>query len=175
MRVADKVIDLYKPDVLAFMDDTAAWAGPFISADMYREFVLPHHEKFARRGRERGLPMTMHNCGKCEGVLDMLVNIGINAWDPAQTCNDLAGIKATYGNRLVLTGAWDARGRFLEPDVTDEELRQSVRDTMDAYATGGGFCWAGGFLTAVGDTESERRNAVIADEVERYGHAFYNR
>ncbi|MDR0862832.1 MAG: veratrol--corrinoid protein metyltransferase [Oscillospiraceae bacterium] len=173
MAVADKVLDIYKPEILTFMDDTAAWANPFISADMYREFILPHHEKWAKRGRERGLHMTMHNCGKCESVIPMLVDIGINLWDPAQTCNDLKGIKEKYGNKLVFAGAWDARDRLLEPDVTDEEIRQSVRDSMDTYAVGGGYCWNGAFLTAIGDAESQRKNDVLMDEVVRYGHSFY--
>jgi len=175
MDMADKTIDIVKPDILMMADDTAAWANPFISAEMYREFILPHHEKYAKRGRERGLPMTMHNCGKCEGVLDMLVDIGICGWDPAQTCNDLAGIKKKFGNRLLITGGWDARGRLLEPDVTDEEIRQSVRDVMDKLAPGGGYMFAGGYLTAKGDRENLRRNEVLNDEVERYGRAFYNR
>jgi hypothetical protein len=173
MAVADKCIDLYKPDILTFMDDTAAWHNPFISADMYREFILPHHEKWAKRGRERGLLMTMHNCGKCESVLDMLVDMGINAWDPAQTCNDLEAVQKKYGNKLVIMGGWDARGRLLEEDVTDEEIRQSARDAMDKYAVGGGFAWCGGYLVSVGDDVAVRRNIVLMDEVTRYAKDFY--
>jgi hypothetical protein len=157
------------------MDDTAAWGSPFISAGMYREFILPHHEKWARRGRERGLLMTMHNCGKCESVVDMFVDMGIRAWDPAQTCNDLESVQKKYGNRLVITGGWDARGRLLAEDVTDDEIRQSVQDTIDKYAPGGGYCWCGGYLSAVGDEEMIRRNVVVMTEVYNYGHSFYKR
>jgi hypothetical protein len=171
--IADKVIDIYKPDVLGFTDDTAAWGTPFISAEMYREFIMPHHEKWARRGRDRGLFMLMHNCGKCENAVDMFLEMGICAWDPAQTCNDLDGIQRRYGNRFVICGGWDGRGRLMDPDVTEEELRQSVRDTMDKYAVGGGFCWCGGFLVAVGDDESAKKNSIIHDEVKKYGHEFY--
>jgi hypothetical protein len=173
MTVADKVIDLYKPDILVFTDDTAAWGNPFISVDMYREFVLPYHMKWSKRARDRGLLMTMHNCGKCEGVIDMFIEMGINVWDPAQTCNDIAAIKKKYGNKLVICGAWDARGRLLESNVTEEEIRQSVRDTCDKYAVGGGFCWSGGFLGAVNDAEAARKNKILNDEVEIYTRDFY--
>ncbi|MDR0862588.1 MAG: veratrol--corrinoid protein metyltransferase [Oscillospiraceae bacterium] len=175
MKIADATLDIVKPDILMLADDTAAWNSPFISADMYREFILPHHAKFARRGRERGLPMTMHNCGKCEGVLDMLVDMGINGWDPAQSCNDLAGIKRKYGNKLAITGGWDARGRLLEADVTDEEIRQSVRDVIDALAPGGGYAFAGGYLVPTGDAEAARRNAIVSGEAARYCGEFYER
>jgi hypothetical protein len=175
MMVADKVMDLYKPDILSFMDDTAAWNSPFISPEMYREFILPHHEKWARRGRERGMFLAMHNCGKCESVMDMLVEIGICEWDPAQTSNDIEAVQKKFGNKLVIAGAWDGRDRLLADDVTEEELRQSVRDTMDKYATGGGFVWCGGFLASAGDSEMQRRNRILHEEVYSYGHAFYKK
>jgi hypothetical protein len=173
MDIADKVMDLYNPDILMLMDDTAAWNNPFISADMYREFLLPHHEKYAKRGRERGLLMMMHNCGKSESFMDMLVGIGINSWDPAQTCNDLEGIKKNYNNKLVITGGWDARGRLLDPDITEEELRQSVRDTMDTLAVDGGYCWLGEFLSPIGDEKAAWKNGILSDEAKKYGHSFY--
>jgi hypothetical protein len=173
MDVADHVIDLYKPDILTFMDDTAAWGNPFISPAMYREFLFPYHDQWARRGRERGLFMTMHNCGKSECFADMFVEMGINMWDPAQTCNDLEGIQKKYGNKLVICGGWDGVGRLLDPDVTEEEIRQSVRDTMDRYAVGGGYCWLGNFLATLDDEEGKRKNEILGDEADRYGHAFY--
>jgi hypothetical protein len=173
MNVADHVIDLYKPDILTFMDDTAAWHSPFISHDMYEEFILPHHEKWAKRGRERGLLMTMHNCGKCESVLDLITGMGITSWDPAQTCNDLVAVQAKYGNKLVIAGGWDARDRLLEDDVTEEEIRQSVRDAMNKYAVGGGFCWCGGYLSSVNDEATFKKNMIVMSEVESYGRDFY--
>jgi hypothetical protein len=175
MKVADNVIDLYQPDILTFMDDTAAWGTPFISPDMYQEFILPHHQKWAKRAKDRGLIMTMHNCGKSESFMPMLHEMGISMWDPAQTCNDLAGIKAKFGNSLVITGGWDARDHLLADDVTEEEIRQSVRDTMDLLAPGGGFCWCGGFLSAIDDQKAIRKNTILMDEVKKYGASFYNR
>ena len=70
-------------------------------------------------------------------------------------------------------GGWDARDHLLSPDVTDEEIRQSVRDTIDTYAKGGGFCWCGGYLGPVDDPEVNRKNAVLMDEVYKYGDQFY--
>ncbi len=50
-----KVIDIVKPDIYGILDDTAAWAAPFISDDMYREMVLPYHDRQIRYARERGI------------------------------------------------------------------------------------------------------------------------
>ncbi|MDR3310020.1 MAG: veratrol--corrinoid protein metyltransferase [Oscillospiraceae bacterium] len=169
--VIEGYIDVMKPDVLTHMDDTAAWAAPFISPAMYREFLLPHHKRYSDLGRERGLPQTMHNCGKSECFADIFTELGITLWEPAQTSNDLAKVKAE--KNIFLAGGWDARGRLLEPDVTEEEIRQSARDSIDKLAPGGGYAWFGGFLGAAGDAESARRNAILMDEVTRYGAEFY--
>lgn len=162
-----------KPDVLCMMDDTATWRAPFISDEMFHDLVLPFHDRQAKFGRDAGVPITFHNCGKAEGFMDMLRGIGVNAWHPAQTCNDLKAVKEKYGNSLVLFGCWDARGELLNPNITEEELRQSVRDTMDAYAPGGGFCWSGSYLGALDDKEVQRKNDILYDEVYSYGAKFY--
>ncbi len=172
-EVTKRIWPYVQPDVLTMMDDTAAWGAPFISPKMYRELVLPFHNRQAKFGRDAGIPITMHNCGKAEGFMEDLRSIGVNAWDPAQTCNDLKAVQAKFGNSLVLMGGWDARDHLLSPDVTDEEIRQSVRDTIDTYAKGGGFCWCGGYLGPVDDPEVNRKNAVLMDEVYKYGDQFY--
>ena len=172
-EVTRNIMPYVQPDVLTLMDDTAAWQAPFISEQMYRDLVLPFHDRQARFGRDAGIPMTMHNCGRAEGLIDDWLSIGINAWDPAQTCNDLKGIKEKYGNKIVLMGCWDARDRLGAPDVTEEEIRQSVRDTMDMYAKGGGFCWCGGYLGAMDDQDMIRKNGILFDEVYKYGDSFY--
>ncbi|MCQ4741287.1 veratrol--corrinoid protein metyltransferase, partial [Blautia hominis] len=98
-----------------------------------------------------------------------------NAWDPAQTCNDLTGIKEKYGNKLVIMGGFDPCDHLADPNVTEEEIRQAVRDTMDRLAPGSGFCWCGGYLGAIDDPEVIRKNGILFDEVFRYGDAFYKK
>jgi hypothetical protein len=174
-KVAEKVIDYYKPDIFTMMDDTAAWANPFISLDTYRELLVPVYDRQAKFGRDRGLPITFHNCGKCESFVDDMVKFGVTAWDPAQTCNDLLGIKEKYGNKLVLMGCWDGRGRLLEDDVTDEEICESAKQSIDTYAQGGGYVFLGNFLGPVDDEEVRRKNKVLHDFVDQYGMHYYDK
>ncbi|MCL2151148.1 MAG: veratrol--corrinoid protein metyltransferase, partial [Coriobacteriia bacterium] len=99
----------------------------------------------------------------------------------AQTCNDLAGIKAKYGNSLVIMGGWDATPHMMTPfasatnpgGVTEEEIRQSVRDAFDQLAPGGGYVWAAGFLSYTGDEEGMRKNEILQDEARTYSANFY--
>ena len=169
-----KCMDYYQPDVISLEDDTAAWASPFISPEMYREFLLPLYARQAKPSMERGALLTMHNCGKAGCYLDDLIAIGVRMWEPAQTSNDLDAIKKKYGNKIVLGGGWDARGRLLEPDCTDEEIYESVRDSMNRLAPGGGYCFCGGFLGAADQMdECIRRNLIVQKAVKEIGHSFY--
>ena len=171
--IAERYIDICKPDYWFLVDDTAAWANPFISPEMYREFLLPLYDRQAKFGRDRGLPIAMHNCGKCESIIDDLVDIGVTQWNPAQTCNDLKAIKAKHGNRLVIAGGWDARGELLNDDVTYDEIYESVKKSFDDLAPGGGYCFCGGFLGAVGDERVAEKNAMVQRAVAELDHKYY--
>ena len=70
-------------------------------------------------------------------------------------------------------GGWDGIGRLLEPDVTDDEIRQSVMDTLDKLAHGGGFIWCGGFMGAtMEDTVVAHKNKILHETVAEYGKRF---
>ena len=172
-EVAARYVDYCKPDVWTMMDDTAAWANPFISPEMYREFLLPLYDRQAKFGRDRGLPISMHNCGKCECFFDDLVGIGVTMWDPAQTCNDLVGIKKKYGNRLVLAGGWDGRDHLLSDDVTYEEIYEYTKGQFDKLAPGGGYAFLGAFLGAVGDERIVKKNEMVQRAVDELVYKYY--
>ncbi|MDR3209776.1 MAG: veratrol--corrinoid protein metyltransferase [Oscillospiraceae bacterium] len=171
--VLEKTIDIVKPEILNMGDDTAAWGTPFISKKQFDEIFVPLYRRHTRFAVERGISVDHHNCGKCEGFLDSMVDIGVNMWDPAQTCNDLVGVKRKFGNRLVIAGGFDARGRLLEPGCTDEEIRAAVKNVIDTLAPGGGYAFAGAYLGATGDAEIKRRNKVVNAAVSEYGRKFY--
>lgn len=171
--ITEKMIDYYKPEVLSLKDDTASWLAPFVSPEMYNEILVPVYNRHARFARDRGIPVSFHNCGKCESLLDSLVRIGVKLWDPAQTCNNLPEIKEKYGNNLVIAGGWDGRDRLLEDDVTDEELYESVKKSFDMLAPGGGYIFCGGFLMSKGDAIAKHKNEVIHAAAYELGQSFY--
>lgn len=171
--VCEHIIEYYDPDVISIKDDTAAWGAPFMSPEAYAEIFLPQYDRQAKFGRDRGLPITFHNCGKCETYLEMMRSIGTTLWEPCQTCNDLPAIKKKYGNSLVLGGGWDARGRFIEPDCTDEEIVESVRSTILTLAEGGGYCFMGGYMGIPGDELSMHRSRLVRQVYEELRCSIY--
>jgi hypothetical protein len=173
--VIEKLVDIYKPDIIGLTDDTAAERAPFISKEMYHDFLIPLYDRHAKFGRDRGLPITMHNCGASAVYFDDLAKIGVVAWDPVQLVNPIKEVQAKFGRRLVICGGWEGRGRLLEPDVTDEELIESVHVALDTYAPNGGFMFAGSFMGPADDPVTKHKNEVLQKEVYKYGHEFYKK
>lgn len=149
IMITEKLIDYYEPDMLSLKDDTASLQAPFIAPSVFTEILVPLYKRHTKFAEERGIPVTFHNCGKAEKLIDELVeNVGIRLWDPAQKCNDLIGMKAKYGNKLVIAGGWEGKGPLLSPTVTDEEIYESVRWSMENLGKGGGYAFIGGFIAS---------------------------
>lgn len=175
LEVGKRCIDFYKPDIYAMADDTATWKNPFISTEMYRELIKPHHARIAQLALDRGIPIEMHDCGRCEDFIDDWLDFGVVSWNPAQTSNNLTEIKKKYGKRLVINGGWDAVGELCDPDVSEETVKKSVHEAIDKYAPGGGYAFCGGFLGPLGDEKTAKKNRWIAEAVREYGATFYKR
>jgi len=174
-EVGERCIDYYKPDIFGIADDTATWKNPFFSLNMYRRLIKPHHARMARLATDRGIPVEMHCCGRCEDFIDDWRDFGIVSWNPAQTSNDLAAIKNKYGNGLVINGGWDSTAELQDPNASEEAVKQSVRDSIDRYAPEGGYAFAGSFLGPLNDETTIRKNRWISEEVRSYGVAFYKK
>ena len=174
LETQNAFMDYYKPDIYYILDDSATQKNPFISLDMFREFLMPYYKKMAKPAIDRGIPIQFHNCGRCEDFLDDMVNdLGVRIWDPAQTMNDLAAIKKKYGNKLAMVGGWDFKVPDSWPEVDEEWVRSTVRHSIDTLAPGGGYAFSGAVLGEAGDETTMKVNGWVADEAEKYGRQFY--
>ncbi|MCL2166845.1 MAG: veratrol--corrinoid protein metyltransferase [Clostridiales bacterium] len=174
--ISKKLIEYIKPDFYGLTDDTATARSPFISNEMYRKIVKPFHASLAKIGVDHDCFIEMHNCGRCEDVIDDWREFGVSFWNPAQVMNDLPGIKKKYGNSLILNGCWDSSGPAGWPGAKEELVRQAVRDCIDAYAPGGGFCfWASLYGSKDNEKQARQHAFWITDEYNKYGRTFYQR
>jgi hypothetical protein len=174
--IALNLIDYINPEVFGITDDTAAAKYPFISREMYQRLMKPFQARMGKIAQDRGIPIDMHDCGRCEDFIDDWIEFGVKVWNPAQVTNDLKGIKKKYGNKMVLTGCWDSQGPAGWPGTEEEVVRQAVRDCIDAYAPGGGFCFWASFYGAKDDLERAKKHAFwITDEYNKYGRTFYKK
>ena len=173
--IIEKTIEYYKPDCYYMLDDTASRYSTFFSKEIYQDIFRPIYDRLAAPANERGLPIGFHNCGRCETFLDEMVGFGVKWWDPAQHDNDLLGIKEKYGRDLVITGGWEVQLMPSWPDVSDDEVRQTVYDTVDKLAPGGGYMFIGGILVRPGDEKAAHLHKLVQETASEYCDHYYEK
>ncbi|GHV15834.1 hypothetical protein FACS189493_0380 [Spirochaetia bacterium] len=171
--INDKIVEFYKPDIVYLLDDTASKYDPFFSLKVYQDIFVPIYKRLTKSAVDRGIPLQFHNCGRCEDFVPDMIDFGVRFWDPAQTKNDLLGIKEKYKGKIAICGGFD----FVPPgdgDITEELVRSKVRETIDKYAPGGGYAFCGGILGRAGAQEQTTKiNGWVQDEVAKYGANYY--
>lgn len=131
------------PDIIrCTADDLGHQTGLFISAEMYRRFVKPHHMAFYDFVRSRSAAsLMMHSDGAIYPLLGDFVEVGAQMLNPVQIeaagMEDTALLKREHGDRLVFWGGLDIQ-RVL-PFGTPEQVQEEVRRRIDDLAPGGGF------------------------------------
>ncbi|MDR0469291.1 MAG: veratrol--corrinoid protein metyltransferase [Peptococcaceae bacterium] len=171
LAMADKFLQYYKPDYVSFGDDIAAERNTFISLDMFHEIFAPVWRRYIKFFKDRGYLAVHHNCGHFEEFLDDVLDMGFNAWDPAQRSNDLKGIKKKYGNKLMICGGFESRPFLPHIDVTEEQIRGAVKELLDTLAPGGGYAFFGSILDP--NPVAQQRSEWINDEFEKLRGTYY--
>jgi hypothetical protein len=168
----DKIVKYYEPDLLGMGDDTATRRNPFFSVEMYQDIFKPIYQRLAKPFTDRGIYVEFHNCGRCEDFVPDMCDFGVKGWDPAQTDNDL--VKAKTENDISLLGCYDWKPPT-DGEVTEEYVRQTVRDTFAKYAPGGRYSFGGNIMTPSGDPNGMKWNGWLMDEANKIADCYYDR
>lgn len=140
----DYIIDAYHPDTITYFDDIATEKDLFMSPDMYRELVKPHHARFAQACLDRGVIPIYHCCGHAEAVVEDMIDCGWAAWTSVQISNDVEGLIEKYGDHFGFIGGYDTNGPVAQESATPEEIATEVRRCMDTYGKyHRGYCFFG--------------------------------
>jgi uroporphyrinogen decarboxylase len=141
------VIDMYEGMVDLGLEFDGAWLSddlgyrnaPLISPDMYRDLVLPHHQRLCSRFAQDGLKTMLHSDGNVGPLIPHFLDAGFAALHPleAKAGLDVRDLKPRYGDRLVLFGNIDVRRLASTRDAIEEEIRAKVT----AAKEGGGYIY----------------------------------
>ncbi|MDR0468913.1 MAG: hypothetical protein LBH09_02960 [Peptococcaceae bacterium] len=156
-----------KPDMVVFAEHMATGNGPLMSPSTYRHVIKPVHKKMFGAVRDLGIYTEMHCDGYIEPLIPDFAEIGVQALQPFQIFNDINKFKTEYA--ITAFGGWDCFGRGNQADSTEEEVRKSVRDAMDAYSPGYRYA----FLQGGAAPRYKQNSEWLADEARRYGRTFY--
>ena len=114
-------------EVIIMGDDSAHRGGAMISPQMWRELVLPYHQRVVR---ELPVPVIWHTDGRIDKLLPFAVEAGFAGMHGLETLagNKLDEIKRDYGDKLILMGNVDIN-LFFEPNI--ELIRADVKRSYE--------------------------------------------
>ncbi len=127
-------------DVVILGDDYADKNSTLMSPRHFKEFILPGLKRCVDAAHEAGAYVVKHTDGNIMGILDMIVDTGIDALNPLEPAAgmDIGLLKRRYGGRIALIGNIDCG--YLLSQAPVEEVRKITRDTIRVAAAGGGYC-----------------------------------
>lgn len=113
-------------------------SGPFVSPDMFQEFIQPFLHKICRSIREEGGYSIKHTDGNIMPILQMLVDCepdALHSLDPMAGV-DIKEVKRLVGDKVALCG--NVHCAHLQTG-TDEQVLESCRYAMENGKPGGGY------------------------------------
>jgi uroporphyrinogen decarboxylase len=125
-------------DLSQVTDDLGSQTGPLISMGIFREFYKPHMKRFIDLCHAHDIAVFHHDDGSCRAFLPELVEMGIDILNPIQhNCPGMGmrELKGEFGSRTCFHGGVD--NQHILPFGTPEQVRQEVRDCIDALASDG--------------------------------------
>ncbi len=125
-------------DCLLLCSDYCYNSGPFISPEMFREFIQPYLYEIIKEARKDGLYTIKHTDGNIMPILDQLVECNphaLHSIDPMAGV-DIREVKRLVGNKVALCG--NVHCAALQTG-TDEEVLESAEYCMKYGKPGGGY------------------------------------
>jgi len=128
----------FRIDAVRFSDDWGGQRGLLISPRMWREFLKPYLKRMYDQAHSQGYTVFIHSCGDISAILDDLVEIGVNVFNPFQPeVMDIAGIIERYAGRLVFYGGLSIQKTM--PFGTTGEVRAEVGNRLELARRHGGY------------------------------------
>jgi uroporphyrinogen decarboxylase len=128
--------------VVGFGDDVGMQTGPYISPDLYREFIKPAHRTiFDRARRNTDAKFFLHSCGSVYDFIPDFIEVGVQILNPVQTSAakmDLPTLKKEFGKDISFWGGGiDIQTQL--PFFTPEQIVEQVKINLDIMMPGGGY------------------------------------
>lgn len=164
LRLLEKMVEVYRPDVIMFHDDWGTQTGMFFSPATWRELIKPQIQKAVDKCHELGVFYEHHSCGKIEQIVPDFVEMGIDSWQ-GQEINDIPALKKLTGGKLEYHPMPAYQGYVADVmagKLTREELDVRVREDFYRNAEGGHYL---PLMLPYGDWVTNHMTEYINDEL----------
>ena len=129
-----------KLDILLTGDDFGTQRAAMVSPTMWEEFLGPGFSQYVRLAKAHGLRVMHHTCGSVRPIIPLMIDRGLDilqSLQPEAADMDPRALKRDFGHRLAFHGGISIQRTL--PFGTPEEIREEVRQTIEALAPGGGY------------------------------------
>lgn len=174
IRMLDKIVEHYRPDIVINADDICSSTGLMFSRELYNTFIKPFEARFAAAIKGHGLLLQHHVCGKCEDIIPDIISYGTDIIETMQPgMNDIVKMKQMYGSQVIFDGGWDSYGPHNAADASEDMVRAEVRRIVDEYGYDGSFIIYGGALIPSSDgwDRFDEVNRWIFEETKTYSRS----
>jgi uroporphyrinogen decarboxylase len=125
-------------DAIYFGDDLGAQHGLIMGAKWFREYLKPRLKIMYGRAHELGKHVFIHSCGDNSSVIEDLIEIGVDIFNPFQPeAQDVYAMKREYGRYITFEGGIGTQG--LLPFGTPQAIRDEIRRLKQEIGRDGGF------------------------------------
>jgi uroporphyrinogen decarboxylase len=127
-------------DILLMGDDFGSQNGPLVSPAMWTEFLGEGFAGYTRLAHERGLRVMHHTCCSVKPIIPLMLDSGLDilqSLQPEAVDMEPANLKRDFGDRLAFHGGISIQRHL--PFGSAEQVRQEVRQRVEALAPGGGY------------------------------------
>ncbi len=164
MKLIDKIVEYYPVDMIEVHDDWGHQKSTFMSPDTWDALIAPAMKKIVAHVKSKGKLFMLHSCGKIESLIPRIIEIGIDHWSSCQTCNDIDGIIARYGDKITLLGGMDTP-ELSNSSKSRSELKELAAKRIDKICRGCG-------LLVYGSMNNPTLIDVITEVIEERKHFF---
>ncbi len=168
LKCIDIAYEKLHPDVIHMHDDWGTNNNMFMDPDLWREFIKPCEERYAKRIHELGMIYMHHSCGYIMQIIPDLIEIGVDVIEPLMVANDMDELLEKYNGKITLAGGID--NRVIDSvDGTPETVIKEVHRVMDRY------CKPENRFVPYYIPAMEDRWFVYMGEVNKYGREIYQK
>lgn len=129
IEIIKRVSKDIKFEMASYWEDMAYKAGPLISPDMFRKFLMPRYKKLNEVLHSMGVDVIFVDS---DGNLDLLIPLwlesGCNFVWPLEVAagNDAVALRKKYGTDLIIGGNIDKRALTRGKEATKDEVMSKV-------------------------------------------------
>ena len=129
----------YDFDGVIFGDDWGQQQGMIMGGPLWRKLIKPHVAAMYAAVKAHGKYVMQHSCGDLTGILDELIDIGLDVYQTFQPeIYDIREYKEKLRSRLTVWGAISTQIHL--PFKTPDEIYEITKNTIGILgADGGGY------------------------------------